>query len=114
MTARNSWSLGTYGCLLYYMVYLVYSSLFMDFTGRIEKMAYLCFKHIQPDHSLGAARVAELDQQSSQKVSTLWQRRCFSHEELNRYERLRPKSFFGPADLLVWYDCCQCSRDTTA
>ena len=43
----------------------------------------------RPDaHSLGAARVAELDQQSSQKVSTLWQRRCFSHEELNRYERL--------------------------
>ena len=27
---------------------------------------------------------------------------------------VRPKSFFGPADLLVCYDCCQCSRDTTA
>ena len=77
----------------------------------------------RPDaHSLGAARVAELDQQSSQKVSTLWQRRCFSHEELNRYERL---GWIGSRsstkvvlrlgeDLSVCYDCCQCSRDTRA
>ena len=141
---RNSWSWGTCGCLHSQYIYIAYIAHLSLRTSWKWKMAHLCFKvafsekallHRYPTWSqhglllsfrdelraqMLTVMVAQLDCQDPQ----LWQRRCFSHEELNRREMRgsdelvqgfrRPKSFFGRADLLVCYDCwCRCSRDTT-